>query len=869
MLDAARSGRGATLLVTGPPGLGKSALLEAAIEGAADFDVLRTTGIEAESELPFASLHALLTPLLGRVRELPEHQRAALALDAHGFATFAAVVSLLGICSERRPLLLVIDDAQWVDTASMDALVFATRRLVDDRVSFVFAAREVPTALRAARPPELRLEVLDAAAARALAGRRALGEAALRRVVELAEGVPLALVELAALGDEVEHRLALPGGVVERLFGERVERLPDAAATAALVAALEETGEADAMVRAAAALGATDAAWEQAERASVVRLQPGRIEFEHPLLRAAVTSRASPSASRAAHAALADALRSAPHRAAWHRAAAAIGPDETIAAALERAADQAGHAAAARALERAARLSPDASERARRLIDAGECARRAGRIEWADTLASEALAHPAFRTRAELLRAHVEAWHGSTLAAQRSYVRVAEHAGETELGAVALGYAAAMAVVAGDTHAALEAALKARRVPATQLSEATLVAVRESLGSVLALRGDSVRARPLLDGAVRWYEHQPRRSGAEFAAEALMWLGEQTRVRTLFDDVITEARRSGDLSVLNQALVLRADLGYRTGDWQRALADAAESVALARDVGQSVHLAYARAMLAILEAARGDEREARDDAGEARELGRRHGLRVVDEYASFALGALELARGRPEGSLEYLEPLAADVARTGRGEPAVVLWPADLIEALIATDRRDDAAEALAALDGQARRTGGAWAQGVVARYRGVLAGEADIDAAFEPAIACHERSQMPFELARTRLCYGERLRRAGRRIDARAQLRQALVCFDALGARGWAERARRELAGSGQRVPRGPQRDRERLTPQELQIARCVARGATNKEAAADLFLSPKTIETHLTRVYRKLGVRSRSELAVAMRDA
>ena len=289
----------------------------------------------------------------------------------------------------------------------------------------------------------------------------------------------------------MEHRSELPGGVVERLFGERVEQLSDAAATAALVAALEESGEADAIVRAAAALGATAAAWEQAERVSVLRLQPGRIEYEHPLLRAAVTSRASASASRAAHAALADALRSAPHRAAWHRAAAAIGPDETIAAALERTANEqrehAGHAAAARALERAARLSPDASERARRLIDAGECARRAGRVEWADALASEALAHPAFRTRAELLRAHVEAWHGSTLAAQRSYLRVAEQAGETELGAVALGYAAAMAVVAGDTQAALEAALKARRVPAT-------AALRGDAGRGARVAGQ--RARP-------------------------------------------------------------------------------------------------------------------------------------------------------------------------------------------------------------------------------------------------------------------------------------------------------------------------------------------------------------------------------------
>jgi DNA-binding CsgD family transcriptional regulator len=339
-------------------------------------------------------------------------------------------------------------------------------------------------------------------------------------------------------------------------------------------------------------------------------------------------------------------------------------------------------------------------------------------------------------------------------------------------------------------------------------------------------------------------------------------------VRGLLDDVIADARRAGGLSVLNQALVLRADLGYRTGEWQHALADATESVALARDAALSIHSAYALAMLSVLEAARGEER-ARDHARAAIELGRRHALRVVDECATFALAALELGQGRPADALEYLEPLAADVARTGRGEPAVVLWPADLIEALIATERRKDAGDALAALDAQARRTGGAWAEGVVARYQGVLADDAGIDAPFEHGLARHARSGMPFELARTRLCYGERLRRAGRRIDARVQLREALERFDALGAAGWAERARRELAASGQRLRRGPQRDRDRLTHQELQIARCVADGATNKEAAADLFLSPKTIETHLTRVYRKLGIRSRSELVAAMHES
>jgi DNA-binding CsgD family transcriptional regulator len=317
--------------------------------------------------------------------------------------------------------------------------------------------------------------------------------------------------------------------------------------------------------------------------------------------------------------------------------------------------------------------------------------------------------------------------------------------------------------------------------------------------------------------------------------------------------------------MLNQTLVLRADLGYRTGEWQLALADAAESVALAGDAGQSIHAAYALAMRAILEAGCGEDDAARADATRARTLGRQHGLRVVDECAAFALGTLELARGRPEAALEQLEPLALDIAQTGRGEPAVVLWPADLIEAMIATDRREDAGRALAVLATQARHTGGAWAEGVVARYRGVLAEDAEIDAAFDTALACHRRSGMPFELARTRLCYGERLRRAGRRIDARAQLRLALENLEALGARPWAERARRELAGTGQRLNRVPS-ERDRLTPQELQIARSVARGATNKEAAADLFLSPKTIETHLTRVYRKLGVRSRSELAVVM---
>ena len=304
---------------------------------------------------------------------------------------------------------------------------------------------------------------------------------------------------------------------------------------------------------------------------------------------------------------------------------------------------------------------------------------------------------------------------------------------------------------------------------------------------MLALRGDSVSARPLLDEAVRWYERRPERIGAEYAAEALMWLGDYGRVGALLDDVIADCRRAGGLPMLSQTLVLRADLGYRTGHWALALANATEAVTLAGDAEQSIHSAYAHAMRAILEAARGDEERAREDATQAMALGQRHGLRVVDECAVFALAACELGQGRPEAALERLEPLAAAVAKTGRGEPAVVLWPADRIEALIATDRRDDAGAALKVLANQARRTGGAWAEGVVAHYYGVLAPNGDLDPPFSRALACHERCGMPFELARTRLGYGERLGAPG------GELTRAPSC------------ARRSLASKGSAPTAGP----------------------------------------------------------------
>src|SRR4051812_15223616 len=773
LAEGAAAGRSGVLVVTGEPGIGKTALLRAAAEEAG-VRVLRAAGVESESELPFAGLHELLRPVLELTGRLAERQaralRAALAEggEADRFAVSAAVLSLL---AEAAPVLAVVDDAQWLDGASADALAFAARRLEAEGVALLVGLR-AGAASPLARFDELRLGPLPVADARALATRSGAGD--VERAVQAAAGNPLAVVELMAGGE--------PG---ERLFGPRLARLESGAATAVLVAALSDDASAEPVLAAAAALGVTLDDWEAAEEAGVVELEPGRVRFRHPLLRAAV--QAAPRARRAAHRALAEALeaRGEPDRAAWHRAAAAVAPDETVAAALEAAAGdyarRSGHLAAARALEAAARQSPDGEQRARRLVLAAETAQRAARGDWAGELAQEALGlarDGGLRARAELVEAHLETWRGSTSAAFHRYLGVAA-TDDAELAALALGCAAGVAVVAGDTAGALAAVERAAE-DLERLPEPTAIAVRESLGTVLALRGETAAARVELEAVAAWHEAHPEQPGAEYVAQALLWLGEHARARGLLERVIAQARRRGGVAVLSEALTIRAALGYRTGEGAAAAADADEAVRLAEDTGQPVQLAYSLALLAVLLAPRGDE-AARAHAARGSGLAQRHGLRVIGEYTAFALGALELAGGRPEGALAHLEPLVAAVTTA---EPAVLFWQPDLIEAAVEAGRPELAAAALGTLAAQAEHTGGAWARGAAARGRG-LTGE---EAAFAAAVALHEG--LPFELARTRLCFGERLRRAGRRVDARAQLRAALDAFERLGAEPWAERA-------------------------------------------------------------------------------
>ena len=892
-----RGARGLWLI--GEPGVGKTTLLGTTRRMAQNYRALSVAGVQLESQLRFSALDRLLSPLLG-----PSFDRGPVSKDASTqlitvstetagpeFAVATRILAAVAEEAEKRPVLVLIDDAQWIDESSLKALLFTLRRLREDHVAMLFASRVVdPThPLRTAGLEEIWLGPLGIEAAREVVARHApaaMKTSARERIVEMAGGIPLALVELASADEDLTvsdftSRRA-EGSVkylVERLFDRRLQRLTSDAATATLLAALDDPEQLDAFARAGRLLALAPDAWDQAEQASILAIGAERVEFQHPLLRQAVLANAAGASRRAAHRALGEAFgaRGDERRSIWHRAAATVGANEELATNLERAVAEPiardSHISAARFLVRAAALSSAASDRARRLLLAAQRARYAGRVEWAGQLAAQARdasSEFSVHARADVLSGHLEAWRGSSAAAAQLFQGVAERTidRDPELAAESLGFAAAVAIVAGDIPRAWAVCSQAAQIPADQLSESALIGVKESRAFVLALRGETESARPLLDEVVAWYQRQPSRSGVEYVVEPLVWREEFNRARRLLDELTLEARRLGNVALLVQALVLQADVGYRTGSWQAARLDASEAVELAQDADQEVILPYALATSAILDVMSGEEERAKDNAERARDLAREHGLWVVEESAGFALGLLDLNAGRLEQAVLRLKPLAAVTFAAGRREPAVTLWAADLIEALILLNRHDEAVRALNSLADQAHDDGGNWARGVVGRYQGALAAEADFERDFETAIEHHLAAAMPFELARTRLCYGERLRCAGRRIGARVQLRQALLTFEDLHALPWTERAVRELASSGEQLRRGTDFDRDELTPKERQIAQLVATGASTREVASDLFLSPKTIETHLTRIYRKLGVRSKSELAAIAAD-
>ena len=892
LIERARTGAASTVVLSGEPGIGKTALLEYAAERSGDMTVVRALGLETEAELEFSALHELCRPLLDLLAEIPDRQaealRGALGLApveiADRFMIGAATLSLLGAAAERHPLLVVVDDAQWLDRSSADALIFATRRLEADRVCALFACRTgeertfaVPGTQSVVIPGLPKDEAAE------LIGAEQVAPAVVERLVEATHGNPLALTELSRLlsEDQLAGRKPLPdpipaGTTVERALGTRVEALPGPTRRALMLASCSASMQLDVVLLALSADGLDATALEGAEDAGLLVLAGDRLEFRHPLVRSAIYHAVPPSARRAAHRVFAEALAGVdrPEERAWHLASAALGPDEEIAATLEATARAAikrsGYAAAATAFERAAELTPDDETRLRRLYEAARAAWEGGRTEFALQLLREPLERcrePRLRARVLHLRYLIERLSGSVMEALDSLRAAAELVAEIEPEqAVAILLDAGEAAVYGaDREAALDAASRARELAPEDggaedihaelvLGEALLYADRTREGNARISR-----ASELLE------QHDTLRDDPRMVARLafdLTTAGRGTEARLAAGRAVSLAREQGATSALSYALDASAWNDIHAGRWREAYAAASEAASLARETGQANTLVYALCELAWVEAGRGQEEACRAHAAEALELAHANRLRFAEMFATMALALLDLGGGRLEQAvtgLRGLEQTAKEVAGAG---PDEFPW-GDLCEALIRLDRVQEAREALD------RPTsfhmvvrGEVWAAAVMRRCVGLLANDNVFVAHFEKALELHRQVDDSFQMARTHLCYGERLRRAGKRIEARDQLRRALDLFDRLEARPWYERTQRELQASGETLRHREPWQTEELTPQELQIALQVVEGKTNKEVGAALFLSPKTVEYHLTHVYRKLDLHSRAEL-------
>ena len=884
-LETAREGGSAALVVRGDPGIGKTALLQHAIASAKGMTVLRLRGLEAESQLPFAGLAELCGPLVPLRERLPAAQSAALAgaleLEVAApqarLAIGAALLGLLALAAEDQPVLCVVDDLQWVDEPSLEALRFAVRRLGAEGVAVLLGQRTAHGELAPGIEP-LELDPLSEEEALALLG--PLPEPVAQRVIATAAGNPLALREIPALlsRDELEGRAPIegplpPGSTLERVLARRLEALPEETRRALVVAAAAEVRRGDVVLRALSEAGLEVSALEPAEAAGVVELGPGEVAFVHPLLRAAAYHGAEPVARRSAHRAVAGALSEDDDQRAWQLAAATALPDEAVAQALERAAQGArartGFGPAAHAHLRAAELSPEPVERARRLVEAARDLLPAGhpdeglaRLEQAERVLAIAERGDVSAVASELrtLRAQLALRTGRTAEARELLHAQAERLVDdappaaamllllSSLGAMALrdhrGWLA-------DAERAL--ALGADVELLAALASLSAGAARITLPDVATGRRLLTQGEEIL-GADLGMALSLAPEVVALAAHGWLWIEEYEHGVDLLDRLIAAGRESASVGALPYPLAARAQGHLSLGRYDRALADAEEAVALAEQTSQDPALVIALGMLATVHAWHGDEAETVALAERAVALGERRRIPLPAVYAKHALSLLAVAGEDAEAAIERLEVVRAEAL------PGNVLWTPHLVDAYVRAGR--DATEMVEfyARSIEHRRI----APAMLERLRGMTA--ADGEPHFKRAFELHEAGPAPFELARTNLAYGEWLRAQDRREEAREVMRDALAGFEAVQALRFAERTRRELRAAGA-SPRAPaERDPAELTPHELRVAQLVAQGLTNRETAAALFVSAKTVEHHLRNVFRKLGIRRRAELARLM---
>jgi DNA-binding CsgD family transcriptional regulator len=890
MLDAARGGESRTLVLRGEPGVGKTALLDYVIGSAPDLRVLRAVGVESEMELAFASLQQLCAPTLDRLERLPDPQQVALgvALGLRAgqapdrFLIALAALSLLSEAAEERPLLCVVDDAHWLDEASAQALAFVARRLLAEPVAIVFVTREPIPAFTGL--PELVVDGIGEADARDLLASAVTGpldERVQETIIAETRGNPLALLELPRALTPAElaggFALAKAQPLADRIqqgFLQRVESLPPGSQRLLLTAAAEPLGDVALLWRAAGRLGVGADAVGPAEAAGLVDIG-ARVRFRHPLVRSAIYRAASPSDRRDVHGALAEATDpdTDPDRRAWHRAHAAAGLDETVAHELEGSADRArgrgGVAAAAAFLARAAELTPDPARRGARALAAAQAKLEAGSRDAAEELLATAelallddlQGAMLQRLRAQIAFVFTRGSDGPPLlldAAKRLERLAPALARETYL--EALGAAMYAGRVNADSGA-LQIAEAVRAAPAAPQPPRPVDLILDGM----ALRctegpGAGVPALRLaleavmdegLDGhedVMRWLLLSPI-----VQSMAVFELWDDDAFHALATRAVRLARDTGALALLPVVLVYQAGVQLFGGELAAASALIQEADAISVATGNA-SLVYGGILLV---AWRGAEAEAMEliTAGLDNSTARSEGTVVA--LASYAAAILNNGLGRYEAAMEAAKRGSddGDFGYSGASLP-------ELIEAATRSRKPEVAAAALRRLEERTRAAGTDWALGVLARSKALMSEGQDADSLYGEAIERLERTRIRVELARARLLYGEWLRRENRRVDARDQLRAAHELFSRSGAEAFAERASRELRATGEAARKRTDETRGVLTPQEAQIAQLAQDGLSNPEIGAQLFISPRTVQYHLRKVFAKLEITSRNQL-------
>ena len=877
LVAGARVGAAGVLLVTGEPGIGKTTLLdEAAATLTTGLRLLRARGTEAERDVPFGALHQLLRPALADLGRIPHPQQAALSAalalspgesTADRFAVGAATLSLICRYAEEAPVAVIVDDAHLLDRPSAEALLFAARRFLADPIVLLIAARQHEShPLAEADLPSLSLGGVPLEAAQQLV--HGLPVDLVARLHRTVAGNPLALLELAGNPDELQR---LPPGVplpvpalLADAFTKRANRLSPAARTALLVAAVDD-GELGVVVRACKELSVDVAALAEAETAALVAIREGRVEFRHPLVRSAIYTSADPAERRTVHLAVAGATQDEDRR-AWHLSETVLGTDDEVAARLDVAAGHAAgrgaHSVAATAYERAVRLTEAPQDRAPRLVAAGEAAWSAGLPERADALLDEALAlKPPSTTkiRAQEIRADIAVKCGSPAQARDILIAAAS---ECEDAAIATGLLADVVNACYrlcDTASALKAAEGIDRLlPAVDRPGPRIIGMMASgVAKILAGQGGTDQIRQAVALAPSDELDRDRRRQV-WMAIAPLFLRESGTGRALLQQAMLERRDQVALGTLPGLLFVLARDDATTDRWADAATSYDEGIRLARETGQTAELAMNLAGQAWLAAHHGHQ-ECQELAAEALRICTERGVQLGTVWSLFALGDYELGRGDPAAALPQYERLVDVLASNGLKDPDLSPAP-ELVEAYLRLGRSDDAESVAREYVVQAQAKGQPWSLARAARVTGVV-DESEQD--FEKALGWHAETLDVFEQARTRLAYGAWLRRTRRRVDARAQLRLAVEAFDELGAAGWADQAASELKATGETARRRVPSTADELTPQERQIALLLADGQSIRAAAARLFLSPKTVEYHLRKVYTKLGIHSRTELA------